>query len=201
MLLRLNDPAFYTIGLLLAAAMIFSPLMIAYRQQADGTRNIIDSGIVAGFDRLQSLVVGQGIVTSVTVNDRGGQSAVILAENRLGDPLIVPSAGAFIPLTRRELEVMQGHRLQIHYELAAAPGSSAEQVHIGVFQRGIGQNGWQLMDIPDDGEPISVTLNPPQCEAEYIFIGLWPAGLGEAGAVRLDTIRIERREPVECGDP
>ena len=199
MLLRLNDPAFYAIGILLAGAMIFAPIVLAYRQQADGMQNIIESGIDAGFDRLQSLVAGPGIVTSVAANANGGQSVVVLAENRLGDPVIVSSAGAFIPLTRRELEVVQGHSLQVEFHVSAAPGSEAGQVNLGLFQRGIGQNGWQLVDIPADGQPISVTLTPPQCEAEYFFIGLWPATLGEPGAIQLDRIRIEMLEPIECG--
>ncbi|WP_420434290.1 hypothetical protein [Hyphobacterium sp.] len=199
MLLRLNDPAFYATGILLAGAMIFTPIVLAYRQQADGAQNIIESGIEAGFDRLQSLVAGPGIATSVTVNASGGQSVVVLAENRLGDPVIVSSAGAFIPLTRRELEVVQGHSLLVEYHVSAAPGSEADQVHLGLFQRGIGQNGWQLADIPADGQPIAVTLTPPQCEAEYFFIGLWPETLGEPGAIQLDRIRIEMLEPIECG--
>ncbi|MBI1236961.1 MAG: hypothetical protein GC188_09795 [Alphaproteobacteria bacterium] len=200
MLLRLNDPVFYLLCALSAAAMIFLPLMMAGQNQSQRAQDIIDNGIEAGFDRLQTLVTGPGIVSTVRIGTQGGQSVIVVAENELGDPNITPSAGGFIPLSGQELEVVQGHVLRITFHVEAAPESEAEQIYVGAFQRGIGQNGWQLHALPDQNEPIILTMTPPQCDAEYAFFGVWPAALGEAGAIQLDRIRIEVLEPVGCGD-
>lgn len=179
--------------------MIFLPLMMAGQQQSQRAQDIIDNGIEAGFDRLQTLVTGPGITSSVIIGARGRQFVTVMAENQLGDPNITPSAGGFVPLTSRELEVIQGHVLRVSFFVETAPASEAGQVHVGAFQRGIGQNGWQLRDIPEENEPIILTMTPPQCDAEYAFFGVWPAELGESGAVQLDKIRIEVLEPIECG--
>jgi len=199
-LLRLNDPVFYSVCALSIAAMIFLPLMMAGQQQSQRVQDIIDNGIEAGFDRLQTLVTGPGIISSVMIGTHGTQSVIVKADNQLGDPNITPSAGGFVPLTSRELDVVQGHVLRVSFYVETAPSSGADQIHVGAFQRGIGQNGWQLRDIPEANEPIILTMTPPQCDAEYAFFGVWPAALGESGAIQLDRIRIEMLEPVECGE-
>ncbi|WP_394692823.1 hypothetical protein [Hyphobacterium sp.] len=180
--------------------MIFLPLLMAGQQQTQRVQDIIDNGIVAEFDRLQSLVTGPGITSSIAFAAHGGQTVIVTAENRLGDPNITPSAGGFFPLTRRELEVMQGHVLRVLFFIEAAPGNEASLVNVGVFQRGIGQNGWQVRDIQSHNEPIIVTVTPPLCDAEYTFFGVWPAALGEQGSVQLNEIRIEMLDPIDCDD-
>lgn len=200
MLLRLNDPFFYSLSALAIIAMIFLPLMMADQQQSQRTQDIIDSGIDANFDRLQTLVTGPGITSSVMIGTRGTQSVIVMAENQLGDPNITPSAGGFVPLTNRELDVVQGNVLRVSFFIDTAPASVADQIRVGAFQRGIGQNGWELRDIPNSNEPIILIMTPPQCDAEYAFFGVWPVLLGESGAIQLDRIHIEVLEPIACED-
>ncbi|GJL96313.1 MAG: hypothetical protein DHS20C06_01300 [Hyphobacterium sp.] len=137
---------------------------------------------------------------AVASDGRGGQTVAVTAGNYLGDPNITPSAGGFIPLSPRELGVVQGHSLRVSFFVEAAPGSDVDLVNVGVFQRGIGQNGWELHEFPPQNEPIIVTVTPPQCEAEYGFFGVWPSAIGEPGVLHLNRIHVEILEPLDCGE-
>lgn len=201
MILRTIDAVFYPFCGLLVAVMIFLPLAMASQQQAQSIQEIIDNGIVAEIDRLQTLVTGPGITASIVPGERGGSAVMVLAENRLGDPNITPSAGGFIALTPRELEVVQGHRLRVSFFIETSQESEINHVNVGVFQRGIGQNGWQLREIPANRQPIIVTVTPPLCNAEYGFFGVWPVAEGELGSVHLYEIRIDRLDPIDCEAP
>jgi len=199
-ILRVNDAVFFPACALLAVGMISLPLIFESQQQSQNVQSIIDNGIVAEFDRLQSLVTGPGITSSIAAGERGNRTVMVSAQNYLGDLNITPSAGGFVPLSAREIETIQGHVLRVSFFVEQGPASDTDRVNVGVFQRGIGQNGWQLHDLPRESEPIVVRVTPPLCDAEYIFIGVWPDALGERGAVQLNEIRIEILDSMNCGD-
>ncbi|MEE2525884.1 hypothetical protein V0U79_05860 [Hyphobacterium sp. HN65] len=146
-------------------------------------------------------MTGQG-VEATTIMLTGEPSAIrIMATHRLGDPNIVPSAGAFIPLFSHELQALRGRRFSVEF-VFSPDGNEADQkaIQTGVFFPGMGQNGWEESSISPENPIIRRLAIPNMCQLDYVYLGVWPTNTGEAGSVDLTEMRIDLLDQIECNE-
>lgn len=198
MILRLNDPIFYSLAALSVAAMVAPQLIITYSRWQSLADNVLENGVLIEEDRLASMAAGQGVAFEMVRDSRGRLVARVTADRALGDPTLITSAGVFDALQVFELETLAGYTLRVTFTVSPSEGSGASATYLGAFQRGIGQSAWTEFALEGGPQEIELTLHPPHCSPGYAFFGVWPAAANGANSVDLHSIRVEAVEPYAC---
>lgn len=198
MLLRSNDYIFYPLILVVAAAMIAVPLVTTAADRIGVTENIREDGIEITGERLQSLAIAEGLETAFLRDDAGEVFTRITANVDRLAPTTPASAGVFDALRPYEIEAISGFDLRVVYALQPARENAAFQVDLGFFMDGIGQSGWQGVELTEGRQDIEILVDVPYCNPGFAYAGLWPSAGFEANAVDLYAIRIETTGEADC---
>jgi len=190
----LPDWAFYPIASLLVGGMIFGAL-----SGGDTTtrtpEDILENGVVYDDVMLNSITLGNGLNANVMIENDQEFVRIDAVRGPFDGP---QSAGAFFTLSPQEIETLQGHAIQVTYNIRSSPENGATNANFSFFVPGIGQSSWQNTSLTPQFSEFSIIIAPPSCEWDWGFIGIWPNWATNANSVDVQSVKIEVLESAEC---
>ena len=190
----LPDWAFLPLSAAAIAAMIAGALSFGDSQRRT-PEEIFANGLLYEGDRLSEVTTGNGLEAEYLIEN----GAAFLRIAAIRAPLDgTPSAGAFFALSPSELGALEGHRVRLSFDIRSAPEAGSEGARLSFFVPGIGQNSWQRHNLANTFETIEIEIEPPSCNWDYAYIGLWPDWTANANTIDLSRATLTVLEPLSC---